>query len=63
MALQTVKEKGFEKEEGDFVRALDQALASFHVEWQAFYSGTFIGNHVHRCLQVRKVKIIIVIPV
>ena len=50
--LQTTKERDFEKENGEFVRALDTALASFHVERQAFYSGTFIGNHVHRCLQV-----------
>lgn len=45
--------KGFEKSEGSFVKALDEALAVFHVERQAYYSGTFIGNHVHRCLLVQ----------
>ena len=45
-------DKGFERCDGPFVKALDSALASFNVERQAYYSGTFIGNHVHRCLQV-----------
>lgn len=43
--------KGFNKEEGPFVRALDRALSSFNVERQAYYSGTFVGNHVHRTLK------------
>lgn len=50
--LEKVAHKGFDKSEGSFVKALDTALASFHVERQAYYSGTFIGNHVHRCLKV-----------
>jgi hypothetical protein len=50
--METVTNKGFNKSEGPFVRALDQALAAFHVERQAYYSGTFVGNHVHRCLKV-----------
>ncbi len=32
--------------------ALEHALKSIGVERQAYYSGTFIGNHVHKCLQV-----------
>ena len=47
----SVKKK-FTRSDGPFVRALDQALASFHVERQAYYSGTFVGNHVHSCLKV-----------
>ncbi len=35
-----------------FVKALDRALASFNVQRQAYYGGTFVGNHVHRCLKV-----------
>ena len=42
----------FKKEDGPFVKALDNALASFHVKRQAYYSGTFVGNHVHRALKV-----------
>ena len=49
-----MKDGGYEKDDGEFVRALDTALASFHVQRQAFYSGAFIGNHVHRTLQVRQ---------
>ena len=41
-------------QEGPFVRSLDKALASFHVERQAYHGGSFIGNHVHRCLKVKK---------
>lgn len=51
--LEKVTNKGFDKSEGPFVKALDAALASFHVERQAYYSGTFVGNHVHRCLKVK----------
>ena len=44
--------KGFDQEDGLFVKALDKALCSFNVERQAYYGGTFIGNHVHRALKV-----------
>ena len=47
----TIK-KTFTRSDGPFVRAIDQALASFHVQRQAYYSGTFVGNHVHSCLKV-----------
>ena len=48
--LQRTKKTGFEKGDGAFAKALDNALASFNVERQAYYSGSFIGNHVHCCL-------------
>lgn len=44
--------KGFERDEGVFVRALDQALSSFSVERQAYHGGSFIGNHIHKALKV-----------
>ena len=34
------------------MKAIDAALKSFNVERQAYYGGTFIGNHVHRALEV-----------
>ena len=34
------------------MHCLDEALASFNVERQAYYSGTFVGNHVHRALKI-----------
>ena len=50
--LEDTLEKGFHKEEGPFVEGLDRALASSNVQHQAYYSGTFVGNHVHRTLKV-----------
>ena len=47
----TIK-RTFTQSDGPFVRAIDQALASFHVHRQAYYSGTFVGNHMHSCLKV-----------
>ncbi len=40
--------KGFKLYDGPFVKELDTALASFNVRRQAYYSGTFVGNHAHR---------------
>ena len=48
----TAIHKGFTAQEGPFVKSLDDALASFNVERQAYYGGTFVGNHVHRALKV-----------
>ena len=45
--------QSFHVQEGPFVRSLDKALATFHVERQAYHGGSFIGNHVHRCLKVK----------
>ena len=42
-------DKKFSRSDGPFVK--NQAL-SFHVERQAYYGGTFVGNHVHSCLKV-----------
>ena len=35
------------------MRKVDAALASFNVEQQAYYSGTFVGKHIHRTLKVK----------
>ena len=45
--------KGFTTVEGPFVKALDDALASFNVERKVYHGGTFVGNHVHRSLKVQ----------
>ena len=47
-------EKGFPMSDGPFVKGLDLALQSFHVYRQQYHSGTFVGNHVHKSLQVSK---------
>ena len=44
--------QGFKLEEGPFNQGLDRALKSFKVEREAYYGGTFIGNHVNKCLKV-----------
>ena len=43
---------GFTMGDGPFVRGLDTALKSFNVERKAYYSGTFVGNHIHHTLKV-----------
>ena len=50
--LDKVVTKKFSRSDGPFVKNLDKALSSFHVERQAYYGGTFVGNHVHSCLKV-----------
>lgn len=43
--------KAFKKEDGPFVKVLDSSIQTFRVHRQAYYSGTFVGNHVHRSLK------------
>ena len=50
--LDKVVAKSFSRSDGPFVKNLDQALKSFHVEKEAYFGGTFVGNHVHSCLKV-----------
>ena len=50
--LDKVIQKKFVKSDGPLVKRLDDVLASFHVQRQAYYGGTFVGNHVHSCLKV-----------
>ena len=50
--LEDVCNKGFEMNEGHFVHSLDMALASTNAHWKAYYGGTFIGNHLHKCVKV-----------
>ena len=51
---ESVVKKGFTSEEGAFVNSLDKALSSFNIERQAYYGGTFVGNHVYQSLKVYK---------
>lgn len=37
---------------GFCTRNLETVLTSIRVQRQAYFSGTFIGNHVKRCLKV-----------
>ncbi len=42
----------FDIDEGPFCQALDKALGTFKVYREAYYGGTFTGNHAHKCLKV-----------
>lgn len=57
-AIKTKLKKGMSRKDGPFVRCLDAALATFHVHRQAYYSGSFVGNHIHRALKVYRTSII-----
>jgi len=54
--IRVLGKEDFSVGSGPFVQALDKALKTFNVERQAYYSGTFIGNHVHRTLKVMNKK-------
>ena len=47
-------QNGFPLKDGRFFKQLDVALQSFNVERQSYFGGAFIGNHVHKALQVLK---------
>ena len=42
----------FQQHDGPCVRSLDEALKKINVQRQAYFGGTFVGNHVQKCLQV-----------
>jgi hypothetical protein len=51
--LKRASSEEFDIDEGPFCRALDTALGTFKVYREAYFGGTFTGNHAHKCLQVR----------
>lgn len=52
MAQKTAIIRGLKCDDGPFLKSLDTALATLHVERQAYHGGSFIGNHVHKLVQV-----------
>ena len=50
-------EEGFLSKEGPFVKALDIALQSFGVRRQNYHGGAFVGNHIHKTLEVHYIYI------
>ena len=48
-----VTNKEFALHDGPFVKGLDEALQSFKVKRQQYFGGVFVGNHIHKTLQVR----------
>lgn len=47
----TVKEK-FDINDGPFYSSLETSLQELNVKRQAYQGGTFVGNHVHKLLNV-----------
>ena len=42
---------GFDLDDGPFCRVLDETLGKLKVHREAYYGGTFTGNHAHKCLK------------
>ena len=40
------------RKDGPFFQSLEHALVKLHVQRQAYHGGTFVGNHVHKLVQV-----------
>ena len=49
-------QKKFTPCDGPHFRSLEDSLKELNVERQAYHGGTFIGNHVHKLLQVTLIK-------
>lgn len=50
--IQSTTPEQFAAKDGPFMQALEEALQSCGVERQAYHGGSFVGNHVHKCLRV-----------
>ncbi len=46
------------RDAGTTIRALDEALQDLNVKRQAYYSNSFVGNHVHKLCEVSPCKLI-----
>ena len=48
--------KGFSLSDGPFIKGLDNALKTFNVHREQYYGGIFVGNHIHKTLQVNEIS-------
>ncbi|XP_065673946.1 uncharacterized protein LOC136090898 [Hydra vulgaris] len=55
IVLKELRSKTFEKSHGLLVNKLDQVLCGLNVQRQAYHGKCFIGNHVHKMLQINSV--------
>ena len=51
-ALENTLKKKFSHRDGPFFRCLEESLQQLNVKRQSFHGATFVGNHVHKLLQV-----------
>ena len=52
-SVEEVVAEKFKGSDGPFFCSLEGALKKLHVERQAYHGGTFVGNHVHKLVQVK----------
>ena len=52
MKASTLRGEKLQPAEGPTVVAINKSLVAIGVERQAYHGGSFIGNHVHKCLKV-----------
>ena len=51
--IQGEMRKKAKKAEGAICKELDNALQELHIHRQQYHGGSFIGNHIHKMLQVK----------
>ena len=56
--LEAIIAEKFSPKDGPFFNSLTSALDNLNVCRQAYQGGTFVGNHVHKLLQVRYNKLL-----
>ena len=44
--------EGYKKSHGPFFISIGESLSQLHIHRQAYHGATFVGNHVHKMLQV-----------
>ena len=57
--MKAVCKDAFKLEDGQFIKALEAVLDCINVHREAYYGGTFTGNHANKCLKVFTLFIII----
>ena len=50
--LERTLQKKFTPSDGPHFGSLDESLKELNIQRQAYHGGTFVGNHVHKLLQV-----------
>ena len=51
--VEAVVGERFKGSDGPFFRSLEGALKVLNIQRQAYHGGTFVGNHIHKLVQVK----------
>ena len=57
--LMEILKKEFDLNDGPFVKGIEESLDAIGVHRQKYFGGIFVGNHVHKILQVRHITIML----